>query len=58
MAPCAGLNGPHPGNILDIERAFTPVHVKLVQALNSLGGIQTLSSKPDETGAQHSTGVG
>lgn len=39
MAPGAGLNRPHPGNILDIERAFTPVHVQLVQAVNCGGSI-------------------
>lgn len=58
MAPGVGLNGPHPGDLLDIERAFTPVHVKLVQAINCGGGIQTFVTKPDETGAQHSAGIG
>lgn len=35
MAPGTGLNGPYPGDILDTERAFTPVHVQLVQAIDS-----------------------
>lgn len=39
MAPGAGLNGPHPGDLLDTERAFTPIHVKLVQAINCGGSV-------------------
>ena len=39
MAPGAGLNRPHPCDFLDIERAFTPIHVKLVQTINCGGNI-------------------
>ena len=39
MAPVIGFNLPGTGNILDIERVIAPIHVKLVQAVNSAGGI-------------------
>lgn len=58
MAPGAGLNIPHPGDILDIERAFAPVHVQLVQAVDCGRGIQALASKPDEARTYHSAGAG
>ena len=58
MAPGAGFNIPHSGDILDIERAFTSVHVQLVQAVYCGGGIQALASKSNEARAQHSAGAG
>jgi len=39
MAPGAGLNGPRPGYLLDVERIIASVHVQLVQAINCAGGI-------------------
>lgn len=58
MAPGVGFNIPHPGDILDTERAFTPIHVQLVQAIDSGRGIQAPASKPDEASTYHSAGTG
>ena len=58
MAPGTGFNLPGTGNILDVERVITSVHVKLVQAVNSAGGFQTSCAKPNETGIIPAAGIG